>query len=76
MEPNEKRKFADLVPQPRVQDIYATDEVPPPAGLRNESSDDLSTDDLSVERYFSYEWHRQEVEHVWKKTWQFACREE
>ena len=76
MEPNEKRKFADLVPQPRVQDIYATDEVPPPAGLRNESSDDLSTDDLDVERYFSYEWHRQEVEHVWKKTWQFACREE
>ena len=76
MAPNTTKKFADLVPSPRVQDIYAEDEVPPPPGLRKESSDDLSTADIPVDRYFSYEWHRLEVEQVWKKTWQFVCREE
>ncbi len=76
MTSDKNSKFADLVPHPRVQDIYASDEVAPPKGLLNESADDLPTTDLSVDRYFSYEWHRQEVETVWRKTWQFACRTE
>lgn len=68
--------FADRVPKPWVQDLYPADKHPAPPGLLNTSCDDLSTADISVERYFSYEWHRQEIEHVWKKTWQVACRVE
>ena len=68
--------FADLVPKPWVQEVYATDEIPPPDGLRNTSAADMTSTDIPVDRYFSYEWHRKEVEHVWKKTWQVACREE
>ncbi len=66
--------FADLVPKPWVQDVYPTDEIPPPPGLLNRSDADMSSADIPVDRYFSYEWHRKEVEHVWKKTWQVACR--
>lgn len=69
-------RFADRVPKPWVQELYPNDDNPAPAGLLNSSAADLSTDDISAERYFSYEWHRQEVEHVWRKTWQLACRVE
>jgi len=68
--------FADLVPRPWVQDLYPKDEHPAPQGLLNSSCEDLSTADVDVERYWSYDWHRLEVEHVWKKVWQVACRVE
>ena len=64
-------------PGPSVQDIYDADPIPPPAVLRRESPPQgQSSDDVSAERYFSREWHEREVEKVWRKTWQFACREE
>lgn len=64
-------------PGPSVQEIYATDPIPPPAVLRAESPPQgQSSDDVSAERYFSRAWHEREVEKVWRKTWQFACREE
>lgn len=68
--------FADLVPKPWVQDLYPEDDHPPPASLLESSFENLSTADISAERYYAYEWHRREVEQVWKKTWQVACREE
>ncbi|MEE2784810.1 MAG: aromatic ring-hydroxylating dioxygenase subunit alpha [Pseudomonadota bacterium] len=71
---NKTQHFANQVPRPWVQDIYPHDQHSAPAGLLNSACDDLATEDVSVERYFSYEWHRREVEHVWKKTWQVACR--
>lgn len=71
---NTTNRFAQRVPKPWVQEVYKEDVVPPPDGLLNTSDDDLSSDDIPVDRYFSYDWHRQEVEHVWKKTWQMACR--
>ena len=62
-------------PGPSVQDIYESDPLPPPQVLRTESPASWqSTDDVSRERYFSREWHDREVEKVWRKTWQFACR--
>jgi len=64
--------FADLAPKPWVQEVYEDDQIRPPSGLLNISAADMSSADIPVERYFSYEWHRQEVEHVWKKTWQVA----
>ena len=68
--------FASLVPKPWVQDLYPNDAKQPPPGLLNESSDDLATTDISTDRYWSQEWHKMEVDHVWKKTWQVACRNE
>lgn len=68
--------FADRVPRPWVQDLYPEDEHSAPQGLLNSSCDDLSTADVDIERYWSYDWHRLEVEHVWKKVWQVACRVE
>ncbi len=76
MSSNTSREFAESVPHPRVQDVFKDDEIPPPRGLLEISDDDLSSADISVERYTSYEWHRKEVELVWKKTWQMACRVE
>ena len=64
-------------PGPSVQEVYDADPIPPPAVLRNESPPQgQSSDDVSAERYFSRAWHDREVEKVWRKTWQFACREE
>jgi phenylpropionate dioxygenase-like ring-hydroxylating dioxygenase large terminal subunit len=34
----------------------------------------LGTADVSTQRYTSKAWHAAEVEHVWRKTWQVACR--
>ena len=64
-------------PGPSVQEIYDADPIPPPAVLRHESPPQgQSSKDVSAERYFSRDWHAREVEKIWRKTWQFACREE
>ena len=68
--------FADRVPKPWVEELYPEDGHPPPASLLETSYENLSTADVSAERYYAYEWHRREVEQVWKKTWQMACRVE
>ena len=47
-----------------------------PDVLRLESPRYLGSDDVPKMRYTSAEWHEREVEHLWKKVWQFACREE
>ena len=60
---------------PSVQQVLATDRNPPPACLLIESpAQHLGLDDVSIDRYFSKTWHDQEVEKVWRKTWQMACR--
>ena len=63
-------------PAPSLQEIYAEDAKKPPAHMRKESYRPMGNDDISIERYFSKAWHDQEVESVWRKTWQFACRVE
>jgi phenylpropionate dioxygenase-like ring-hydroxylating dioxygenase large terminal subunit len=62
-------------PGPSVQEVLAMDVNPAPGVLRQESpSADLGLEDLSIDRYFSKAWHDREVEKVWRKTWQLACR--
>ncbi len=61
-------------PQPSLQDIYEQDMIAPPAHMREESRIDMGNEDIPVERYYSKEWHDLEVEKVWRKTWQVACR--
>ncbi len=62
-------------PGPSVQEVLADDINPAPAVMLEESpAKDQSSADVSIERYFSREWHEAEVEKVWRKTWQLACR--
>ena len=62
-------------PKPSVQDILAGDVNPAPAILRAESpAVGLGDADVSADRYFSKAWHDREVEKVWRRTWQLACR--
>ena len=64
-------------PTPSVQEIFAGDVNPAPAVMLQESpAVGLGSQDVSAERYFSKAWHDQEVEKVWRKTWQLACRVE
>ena len=64
-------------PGPSVQEVLANDVNPPPPALRGESPATwLGSEDVSRERYFSREWHEREVEKVWRKAWQMACRVE
>ncbi|MEM7015730.1 MAG: aromatic ring-hydroxylating dioxygenase subunit alpha [Pseudomonadota bacterium] len=64
-------------PGPSVQDVFAQDSRPTPNVLAFESPpQDLGSADISIERYFSQDWHDREMDQVWRKVWQMACREE
>jgi phenylpropionate dioxygenase-like ring-hydroxylating dioxygenase large terminal subunit len=64
-------------PGPSVQEVLAADTNPAPKVMLSESpTADESDADLSIERYFSREWHQREVENIWRKCWQLACRVE
>ena len=58
------------------QQLLDADSRPVPAVLRLESPRYLGSDDIAGERYTSHTWHRREVERLWMRVWQFACREE
>ncbi len=60
------------------QQLLDEDTHPVPAVLRLETPAFLGDDlkDVSKDRYTSKEWHDREVERLWKRVWQFACREE
>ena len=58
------------------QQLLDTDTHPVPEVLRLESPKYLGSADISKDRYTSRAWHEQEVERLWKRVWQFACREE
>ena len=62
-------------PRPSVQEVLASDRNPAPDCLRFESpATGLGNADIPMDRYFSKAWHDREVEKVWRKTWQMACR--
>ena len=48
---------------------------PVPASLRESTETYLGSDNLSVDRYLSREFHDLEVEKMWSRTWQATCRE-
>ena len=47
-----------------------------PDVLRLESPMDFGNEDISNERYTSREWFDREVEFLWRRVWQYTCREE
>lgn len=58
------------------QELLDTDTHEVPEILRAESPGYFGSQDLSVDRYISREWHDKEVANLWSRVWQFACREE
>lgn len=64
-------------PRPTVQEVLAEDANPAPVTMRSESpAEGQSTRDIPIDRYFSKDWHDREVEKVWRRCWQLACRVE
>lgn len=47
-----------------------------PVSLRSRSAGHLESAEISPSRYFDVGFHQLEVERVWSRTWQMACREE
>ncbi|MEM1230905.1 MAG: aromatic ring-hydroxylating dioxygenase subunit alpha [Pseudomonadota bacterium] len=63
-------------PGPTYQELLDTDSHPVPDVLRLQSPKDMGTEEFPVTRYTTRDYHEKEVEHLWKKVWQFTCREE
>ena len=63
-------------PGPSVQEILATDRTPTPPVLRVNSTVFLGDEDLLIDAYTSTDYHRGEVNKMWRRVWQIACREE
>ena len=57
------------------QQLLDTETNAVPAALRDDTQPSIANGTLSVERYISQEFFDREIEKVWKKTWQMACRE-
>jgi phenylpropionate dioxygenase-like ring-hydroxylating dioxygenase large terminal subunit len=62
-------------PGESFQDLLDVESVPVPDPLREDTAPFLGSEDLNVSRWTSREFFDQEVEKVWRKTWQMVCRE-
>lgn len=67
---------ADRHPSESYGDILDRDTRAVPAFMRQGPVPDLGLDAVPVSRYISPEYFQKEVEHVWSRIWQMACREE
>jgi len=68
-------------PGPSYQEIVRSDRVRGPDGnvpriLAPVRAADLTTEDIPFDRYTSEAFFAQEMQHVWPRVWQFACRED
>jgi nitrite reductase/ring-hydroxylating ferredoxin subunit len=70
------RRYAEASPEPSLQDILKSlnETVPPP--LDRTSYQFLGNDDIPYERYTSQAFFDLEMERMWTRVWQWACREE
>jgi len=59
-----------------LQDVIAKDEGPFPSPLRNPGDLNPAPRAIPYDRYIDPKFVDLEVEHIWKKQWQVACREE
>ena len=58
------------------QELLDADTRPVPDVLRWESAREIPVVRVPIDRYTSQAFHELEVEKLWSKVWQFACREE
>lgn len=61
---------------PIYDKIIASDAVPPPDYIKQRGNYLPGTDSIPFRVYVDPAYAALELEHVWKKCWQFACREE
>lgn len=62
-------------PSYSYQDLLDREQVDVPQALRESTDTYLGSEDLPLERWTSREFFDLEVEKMWSKTWQMACRE-
>lgn len=62
-------------PSYSFQELLDRESVPVPAALRDSTETYLGSEDLPISRWTSREFFELEVEKVWRRTWQMACRE-
>ncbi|MGB1139804.1 MAG: aromatic ring-hydroxylating oxygenase subunit alpha, partial [Halioglobus sp.] len=62
-------------PSDTFQDLLDLEKVPVPDALRDSTDTYLGSEDLPISRYLDRDFFDREVEKVWRKTWQVACRE-
>ena len=67
---------SDRHPSESYEDILCRDTRPVPDHLRQGPTPDVGVDPVPASRYYSAEYFQKEVDHVWSKIWQMACREE
>mgnify|MGYP001187933011 CR=1 FL=1 len=70
-EPKEMRS-----PGITYQELLNTDTHEVPEVLRIDNPAPRKMEDMTIDRYISKEFHDLEMEKLWPKVWQFACREE
>jgi phenylpropionate dioxygenase-like ring-hydroxylating dioxygenase large terminal subunit len=61
---------------PSAQELVHRDGRPVPPVFELESPRFLGDEDIPFERYTSQEFFNREMERMWTRTWQWACREE
>lgn len=61
-------------PGPSVQEVLERETRPVPDTLTDTSAVFLGDNDLDVSRYTSQEFHDLEMERMWGRVWQVACR--
>jgi phenylpropionate dioxygenase-like ring-hydroxylating dioxygenase large terminal subunit len=76
MASGETQGDASRSPGLSYQQLLDADTRPVPEVLRWQSEADVPVVRVPIERYTSRAWHDREVEKLWKRVWQFACREE
>ncbi len=63
-------------PGPSTRDIILDDKDGVPEAIVTEAYEFLGDEDIPFDRYTSQEFFDLEMEKMWPKVWQFACREE
>ncbi len=74
MSGNETARGTARSPARSTRDILLGDDIAPPAPILVESNEWLGDVEVPVERYTSRAFHQLEVERLWTRTWQMACR--
>ncbi len=69
------QQIAARDPSYSFQELLDREVIDVPAPLRASTDTYLGSEDLPIERWTSREIFELEVEKVWRKTWQMACRE-
>lgn len=70
-----KEQLAARSPGDSYQQMLDWETNPVPQALRESTETYLGSSNLSVDRYLKREFHDLEVEKMWSRTWQAACRE-